>query len=631
MKKSQKIVALLLTIIISFSSICASVFAKDFAPVFDIKNPGIRTQYIYSENKGSWLRKLVVKEDMLSSEGIITEETLYPVTDYPYTTDAPNFKAEVEECIKTYTLDDNSQRAAYLYLLETVGALTIISEPTVSDATKADWLREQGIVITKEDEQDPDKILMISALYAMMRNDLYYVYKGEHITIPKGTPLEEAVVIYLSALSGQDSILSKFISKFFGSSSLGNLEDYMYYTSLMALYTSGYVSATEITKISREEVYKRVAIMTIRNYGISIDSEKASTEEIRHKYLTAMLGTHFKVKLDPESLEKSKLKKNIPYYLLQRMAYEDVNLTISQTKYSYEECFEKVLVNTDRFDLENEFFADIYEYNVYLDNTRTKIHVSPTPVNASSVVTINGTIIPSGSYAEIKLKNVEHQIINIVSKYTVNGKTTTSSYKLNIFQGTTPPADSDLTGIIPTYGPGTTKPNAGSDSGNSTGSQGTGTGSVSINTDLTLTLPNLGNVIDGFNGSATNLLDQIFKFNDKGQLVDQQGNVYSPNMLETLPVGYTYVKGEDGSFKIVLINETTTQPTTDNANGNNEDPKRKTIFIVSLVACVFLIVALIITVVLTKKTKGMSKKDIERAKKAKKEARSLKKEQKKKK
>lgn len=634
MKKTHKLVALLLTIIISFSSVCASVFAKDFAPVFDINNPGIRTQYIYSENKVSWLRKLVVKEDMLSSEGIITEETLYPVTDYPYTTDAPNFKEEVGECIKTYTLDEDSQRAAYLYLLETVGALTIISEPNVSDETKADWLRKQGIIITEEDEKDPDKLLMISALYAMMRNDLYYVYKGEHLTIPKGTPLEEAVVIYLSALSGQNTLLSKFISKFFGSGSLGNLEDYMYYTSLMALYTNGYVSATEVTRISREEVYKRVAIMTIRNYGISIDSEKASTEEIRHKYLTAMLGTHFKVKLDPESLEKSKFKNTIPFYVLQRMAYEDVNLTISQTKYSYEECFEKVLVNTDRFDLENEFFADIYEYNVYLDNNRTKIYVSPTPVNAASVVTINGTIVPSGSYAEIALKNVEHQIINLVSKYTVNGKTTTSSYKLNIFQGTKPPADSDLTGIIPTYGPGTTKPNEGTGSGGSSGSQGTGNGAGAGvgNNGLTATLPNLGNVISGFNGSATNLLGQIFTFNDKGQLVDQQGNILSPNVLETLPVGYTYVKGEDGSIKIVLIDDTTTEPTTDTANKKaEEDPTRKTIVIVSLVACIALIIALIATMVLTKKNKGMSKKEKERAKKTKKEARDLKKEQKKKK
>lgn len=623
MKKLKKLIALLLTTVLALTSISTSVFAREFAPAFDINNPGIRTQYIYDENKPSWLRKIVVKEDMLSAEGIVTEATLYPVTDYPYNTDAPNFKAEVEECIKTYTLDEDSQRAAYLYLLETVGALTIISEPSVSDQTKADWLRQQGIVVTEEDEKDPDKILMISALYAMMRNDLYYVYKGEHLTIPEGTPLEEAVVIYLSALSGQNSVLSQFIAKFFGSGSFGDLEDYMYYTSLMALYTNGYVSATEVTKLSREEVYKRLAIMTIRNYGISIDSEKATTEEIQQKYLTAMLGTHYKVDLDPESLEKSKLRRTIPYYILQRMAYEDAKLTISQTKYSYEECFNKVLLNTDRFDLENDFYADIYEYNIYLENNRTNISVSPTPINAASVVTINGTTISSGAYAQVKLQNIEHQIINLISRHTENGKTTTSTYKLNIYQGVTPAPDSNLTGIIPTYGPGTT---------NSNGNGGSGSGSAagSANGAVGATLPNLGNVISGINGSATNILGQILTLNDKGQLVDQYGNVVSQTTYEPLPEGYKYVMGDDGIIKVVLIDETTTEPATDDTGDNGDAQRRKIIIIVSLITCLALIIALILTVILTKKSKGMSKKDKERARKAKKEARELKKEKKKK-
>ena len=136
MKKSAKVLSFFLTVVLLITTLSTSAFAKDFAPKFDISNPGIQTQYIYSENNVSWIRKLVVKEDMLSPEGIATEAVLHPVTDYPYTTDAPHFKAEVEECTKTYTLDEDSQRAAYLYLIKQVGALSLISEPTVSDQTK---------------------------------------------------------------------------------------------------------------------------------------------------------------------------------------------------------------------------------------------------------------------------------------------------------------------------------------------------------------------------------------------------------------------------------------------------------------------------------------------------------------
>lgn len=627
MKKSAKILSFFLTVVLLITTLSTSAFAKDFAPKFDISNPGIQTQYIYSENNVSWIRKLVVKEDMLSPEGIATEAVLHPVTDYPYTTDAPHFKAEVEECTKTYTLDEDSQRAAYLYLIKQVGALSLISEPTVSDQTKADWLRSQGIVITKEEEQDPEKVLMISALYAMMRNDLYYVYTGEHLTIPKGTSLEQAIVIYLASLSGQGSMLASFIYKFFGHSSFGNLEDYMYYTSLMALYTNGYVNATEIPQLSRNEVYRRVAIMTIRGYGLAIDSEKATHEELQQKYLTAMLGTHYKVSLDPESLAKASNNQSIAYYILQRMAYEDAKLTISQTKYSFENCFKTVLQKTDRFDLKKEFYSDVYEYNVYLESNRSNISVNPTPLTAASVVTINGKPVIGGEYAKVEIKNVEHQVLNIVSRYTVNGKTTTSLYKLNVYQGTTPPPSSNITGIVPTY----------KNPSNSTTGNGSNGNNPTVNVNLTL--PNMLPYVSQINGAATNLVGKILSLNDKGQLVDQQGNVISQATYETLPEGYKYVLGDDGIIKVVLIDDTTSVSENDSSDeGSKTEKTRKIIIIVSSLMCIALVFALILTLVLTKKnrnkktsdSKTKARKAKEKAKKAKLEAREARRQNKKK-
>lgn len=631
MKKSIKILSFLFSTVLLVTSLCTPAFAKDFAPKFDISNLGVQTQYLYSENNVSWLRKLVIKEDMLSVEGIATESVLHPVTDYPYTTDAPHFKSEVEECTKTYTLDEDSQRAAYLYLIKQVGALSIISEPTVSDQTKADWLREQGIVVTEADEEDPERVLMISALYAMMRNDLYYVYTGEHLTIAEGTTLEQAIVIYLAALSGQGSALATFIYKYFGHTSFGNLEDYMYYTSLMALYTNGYVSATEIPKISRKEVYRRVAIMTIRGYGLAIDSEKASNEELQQKYLTAMLGTHYKVSLDPESLVKASKNQSIAYYILQRMAYEDAKLTISSTKYSFENCFKTVLQKTDRFDLKKEFYSDIYEYNLYLESNRSDISINPVPLTASSLVTINGKAVIGSEYTKVALKNVEHQIINIVSRYTVNGKTTTSLYKLNVYQGTTPPPDSNITGIVPTY----KDPTASDGSGNSAGSNNNaGSGSAGA-----LTLPNMLPYVSQINGAASNLVGNILSLNEKGQLVDQNGNVISQATYETLPEGYKYVLGDDGIIKVVLIDDTTSA-TDGNASSDTstEEKTRKIIIAVSGIVFVALVIALILTLVITKKnrnkktsdSKTKTRKAKEKAKKAKLEAKQARKENKKK-
>ena len=619
MKITAKILSVLLVAIILATAIIPSAFARDFAPVIDVTNLGVQTQYLYSENDVSWLRKLVVKEDMLSSEGILTESELIPITDYPYTTDASHFEAEVEECIKTYTLDEESQRAAYLYLLENIGALTIISEPTTSDATKADWLRQNGVLITKEEENDPDKILLISALYAMMRNDLYYVYTGEHFEMPTNTPLEEAVVIYIAAMSGNENSLLAFVYKYFGSASLGSLEDYIYYTALFALWEEGLVSVNEIPKLSRKEVFRRLAIKSIMTYGLAIDAENATTEEIQIKYLTAMLGTHYDVKLDPQSLTASADAQGVPFYILQRMANQDAGLTLSSTKYTYEKCFEEVLKKTNRFDLDKEFYSDVYEYDVFLKNTRSSIYINPSPITSTAIITINGVQVPAGQYAEVQLQNASIQAITIVCTHKVNNQTKSSTYKLNVIQGTTAAPPSDLTGLIPTYG------TSGSDS-------------VSVNVTVTdqygnlvVTLPDISGQFPYVtipNGIASGLIGDILYRNEKGQLVDGDGNVIVDGDFDPLPDGYQYIVGEGGVIMVVLNTEPTTEPI---GKKLTDEQIRKYVIIGASVLCGLLVIALFVVLIIVKKRSNMTpaqrvraRKNKEKAKKAKLEARQSK-------
>ncbi len=620
MKKFQRIFIFILTVVIFVTTAVPYAFAKDFAPKFDT-NVGVQTQYAYSENNISWLRKLVIKEDMLSVQGIATQSELNPITSYPYTTDAAHFKAEVEESIKNYTLDEESQRAAYLYLLQQIGALTIISEPTVSDKTKADWLRDNGITVTPEDEKDPERVLMISALYAMMRNDLYYVYKGEHLEIAEGTTLEAALIYYIKALSGNSASLTAFMLRFFGSDKLLTLEDYIYYTSLMALYVNGYVSVSEVRSLERKEVFRRVAIMTIRQYGLSIDSENATQQELTDKYLTAMLGTQYRVSLDPSSLLKAQKKQTIPYYILQRMASQDSNVTISHTKYNYDQCFDIVLRKTDRFDLEKEFYSDIYEYDVYLKAARTNISINPTPLDGTSTITINGQSATPGKYTVVQLEQKAKQTINIVSTYIVKNKKTVSTYKINIHQGVEEPGDSNITGIVPTLG--TTDTQGGSNSADG------GTPSLNIQGSL----PAISPIVSNVNNAAMGVVGNILSVNDKGQLVDQNNNVISQGNYEKLPEGYKYVVDDNGIIQVVFAADTTESKTTSTGEKKvAEDDIKKIVIIASLTLCILLVLTLIVVLVVSKKKskksdseKVKARRDKEKAKKAKKEAKESKK------
>ena len=152
MKLTHRILAAVLALATCFSLFTVTASAKKFAKKINT-NLGVKTQYEYEANNPSWLRQLIVKENMLSVDGIVTEKALYPVSKYPYVTDAPSFKEEVAEYAKYYTLDEESQRAAYIYVFQQLGAMSIIADPEATDQTKAEWLREQGIIITPEQLQ----------------------------------------------------------------------------------------------------------------------------------------------------------------------------------------------------------------------------------------------------------------------------------------------------------------------------------------------------------------------------------------------------------------------------------------------------------------------------------------------
>lgn len=536
MKTTYRILALLLSVVVFSSVFALTAFAREFAPKFDT-DFSVNTQYLYEEHNPSWLRQLVVKENMMSVEGMMNEKPIHPITDYPYITDAPCFAKEVNEYVTLYTLDKEAQKAAYIYVFQQLGALSIIADPEATDKSKAEWLRENGIIITKEDEEDPDAILMTSALYALMKNDFYYVLTGNRITIPAGTKLEAALMMYLVALDGDDNSLLLFIEKHFNISSIISLDDYVYYTCLMALYLNGYVPSREIPTISEDEVYRRLAIMSITQAGLSVDANSATTEEIQVKYMAAMLGQQYDVTLDPDSVFRANRQNTVPYYIIQRMAYEDASLTISSAKYTYEQAFDILLKRTNRFDLEKEFYSDIYEYDVHLDFLRDGIYINPVPIDTANLtVTINDTRLVVNKYTKILLTEEPLQALTVKVQYG-GGAKEASTYKLNIYQGERPPTVEDeenLTGIIS---------NIGQDNMVNTNSP-----SYAL-LDPTISIPN---------AVVPNANPQVLHINEQGQLVDSQGNVISDDVPDTLPDGFGYILNPNGVVSIGKLDEVTT-------------------------------------------------------------------------
>ena len=65
MKLTHRILAGFLAVLVMASTVVVSASAKKFAKKVNT-NLGVKTQYEYEANNPSWLRQLIVKENMLS-------------------------------------------------------------------------------------------------------------------------------------------------------------------------------------------------------------------------------------------------------------------------------------------------------------------------------------------------------------------------------------------------------------------------------------------------------------------------------------------------------------------------------------------------------------------------------------
>jgi hypothetical protein len=107
-----------------------------------------------------------------------------------------------------------------------------------------------------------------------------------------------------------------------------------------------------------------------------------------------------------------------------------------------------------------------------------------------------------------------------------------------------------------------------------------------------------------------NVVGNVLSVNDKGQLVDQNGNVISQGNYEQLPEGYKYVVNDDGIISVVLVTDTTTLANALGSpdSGLSDDVTRKIVIIASSVLCALLIIALVVVAVVSKKTKNDASK-----------------------
>lgn len=398
------------------------------APVADAVVFTFETQGTYDTPNSAWLTDVVINEDTATVAGIIQTANFSPVPEYKYSETPSSFKKDVSYYTSVYSLNTGMAKTGYIYLFDFLNKNSNIVSANVSDAAVRDYL--EGIGIKYPSSVSTDELVMARALYTVL---ITGAYAGVNVD---GKSLDEMIMDYVSVFTGIDAASLK---KWTPGGSILSLDDYILAASKFSLWTNGYDVSAETDS---DEVFRLMAVMSLEKMGISTD-KNASSELIKSSYTAALLGVKYGVSLNRERLSEA-LKSGdeaVAFYILQALG-QTAGLSIREDNCSFDDAFNLVAENTDAFNLEeNEFYADIYEYNVYLSAKRSSVWLMPKAYSGSSKnsiveLSMNGKTLRNNYYNEIELNSsLKVQTFTLRSECTTKGKTKVCNYVFNFYQG----------------------------------------------------------------------------------------------------------------------------------------------------------------------------------------------------
>ena len=384
------------------------------------------TQFEYESADVAWLTDLVIKEDLSSVSGLAQRCKLVPKPTYPYTETAESFRKDVARYCSLYNLNEGSQRAAYLYffdVLSTQSGNLLAGE--ISDDDIRIYLESVGIEYP--DFPDSDELIVARALYGAM-------VSGAFSGVTSGASLEEVMVTYLASLTG---VNIDTLREWMPEGSILSLDSYLLAASRLALWTNGYDVDGDVAE---DDVYRMIAVMTIEQLGISADSS-LSFDELKHKYMAAMLGKKYGVIVDGDRLAAAVEEGTEAFYMLQLLGRQG-GVSIREDNSTYEEAFDLVAQNTGIFDLEeDEFYADIEHYELTLSYKRSSLWFYPTAYVSGDPeyvvsIDVNGFPIRNGYYTEVAIDpEKSYQTLAVSVVVTSEKKSSQFVYYIDLRQG----------------------------------------------------------------------------------------------------------------------------------------------------------------------------------------------------
>lgn len=378
----------------------------------------------------SWLDKLIVRDDAMS----IQTARMVPKADYPYRTTYDNFVKDVNEATILNALNENTVNdalemgfKAFYYVVTAMGMTTDFD-------TMYSYVAKKGIRVPANMTAE-DKIALAVA-YACIKYNAVYVLYEKNITFTKGMTLDEAAAVVMAE-----------IADFSTPSSVRSISGLAMY--FMKDYLTGIDGIPLSDNPDMDELFHWIRAVAAANQGYSVPmiefdkTTQAQRDYVNYCYYASMFDTFYDIHINPFELVKADNEgdvTSIPKLIVKTMLDE------KNVKYDADsECenlFDLACKN-GCFNLDEEFYSDICNYDLYVVESCQKLWVTPFALadqlggnNNNLKVKIGSKTISSAGTTFVKLEpSKKTQTLKIVVTYDdANGEYSQTTYKFNIIK-----------------------------------------------------------------------------------------------------------------------------------------------------------------------------------------------------
>ncbi|MCM1364344.1 MAG: hypothetical protein NC122_05880 [Faecalibacterium sp.] len=357
-------------LVISIVVLCASVVAPFSASAIVTADSGTlqvlpgNTQSSSPSYSMAWLDNIIIRDDATA----VTASKVVPKADYPYSKTYEEYIREVNHYSILTTINEETIGQSYDAVLEVLYYMVTALGMTDDENIMRSYISDYGIKLPAN-QTAKDKI-KVSVVYAALRYNAIYALYNKKVEFPKGISLDGASVIILAAVTG--------VSLPSGVESVSGFG---------VLCVKNYVEEFEDLPISQNpddaEVFHWAKILTAasNDYQVPLtqydQTTQAQKDYVDYAYYASILKTIYGVNVNPIYLvmaDETKDNEAVPALILRTMLDE------SKVAYNSDESTEKLFklaCENGWFNLEDEFYSDVFNYDIYVKKDCEKLWFTP--------------------------------------------------------------------------------------------------------------------------------------------------------------------------------------------------------------------------------------------------------------